>query len=75
MALKIPVSMNRSEAMILEKHLKDRKSRSFLENLISRQPDTNYLLSLCNRVLLKKGRKNGQNGPAFLKKAGLIRRS
>lgn len=47
----IEVSENRADAMQLEKYIKGRKSRSFIETIIQKQNDATYIVLLalmCN---------------------------
>ena len=54
---KYPVSDLRSEALIIEKYLKKRRSKSLLENLISKKSDTIYQKKFFSKILLKRGKK------------------
>jgi putative endonuclease len=54
MAFRYPVSEIRSEAIIIEKYLKGRKSKQLLEKLISKEPDRDYIKTFFAKVLSKK---------------------
>jgi putative endonuclease len=54
MAFRYPVSEIRSEAIIIEKYLKGRKSKRLLEKLISKESDRDYIKSFFEKVLSKR---------------------
>jgi putative endonuclease len=48
------VSMVRQEALLVERFIKNQKSRIFLEKLISAKDDSDYLNNLINNILKRK---------------------
>jgi putative endonuclease len=59
LVFKFPVSENRSEAIIVEKYIKGRKSTILLRKLISSRTDTRYLKQFFERIILKKIKRTG----------------
>jgi hypothetical protein len=56
MVLKHPISENRYEALIIERSLKNRKSKELLNRLIENQKNGYYLDQFFKRILLKRKR-------------------
>jgi putative endonuclease len=50
---KYPVSETRSDAIIIERHLKKRKSKVLLENLILKQKDTSFMERFLRKILAR----------------------
>jgi putative endonuclease len=57
---KYPVSETRSDALIIEKYLKKRKSKVLLDKLVLKQKDTVFLNTFLNKILAKRRMKNGK---------------
>jgi len=55
MRLSFPVSTERGEAIRIERFIKNQKSRSFLERLISEEGNKDYFNTLVKDVLKKTG--------------------
>ena len=51
---KYPVSDNRSDAIIIEKYIKKRKSKGLLMKLIDKQEDSAYLDGFFRKILIKR---------------------
>ena len=50
---KYPISESRSQAIIIERSLKNRKSKIVLKKLIEKQKDTVFLIQFFNKILNK----------------------
>ena len=59
MIFKYPVSDTRSDAIIIEKYLKKRKSKILLKKLALKQKDNAFLDQFFGKILAKKMMKNG----------------
>ena len=57
LVFKYPVSENRSDAIMIEKYLKRRKSKILLEKLIIKQEDQAFMVSFFKRIFNKPGLK------------------
>ena len=56
MVLKHPISENRYEALIIERSLKNRKSKELLNRLIENQKNGYYMDQFFKKILLKRKR-------------------
>ena len=56
---KYPVSETRSDALIIEKYLKKRKSKVLLEKLVAKQEDNVFLDKFFSKILSKRMMNNG----------------
>jgi len=53
MVFRYPISEGRSEALKIERYLKNRKSKKLVNRLIENQSDGNYVDQLFKKIVLK----------------------